>query len=1022
MRKVYKVIIGVSIWGALMAASFNQGNDLQAPQSAVNHALTVRAPSNSVYNGPTSTPTLVDTINLSGVNPTGYCWGITYDWDRDGLWITQWNSSYPYMYLIAKTSPLTKLDSVQLGSGVPTYRLGIGYGGNNTVYMAGFDGQIYQIDLTTGTGTVYRATSWSSNEGLGFNPVDDAVYSSDWSANECGWAQPSQSGSWTTWAVSPYPSGMTGAFSGSIAPSWLFMAEEASPGHFYQYQLTGGVPNTTPVDVWDYDPGMTQTLTADAAFDGQYIYVLDQSGPDKVWVYDIGLPPPGLNVLFVDDDEGATYESFFFQTFANLGVSYDTFTVTPGGAGPDSAAMSNYQIVVWNTGDDWTNALLGQDTLEIKKYLNAGGKLWLSGQDVLWALGTTCSWMHISSYVDDNGCSQATGVGPIMSGLSFPTTAGTFTDYADQINPDGMSWSEMYSDLGDTNTIAIDTSAGVPYFLFFNTFAFENINNQSDRDEFARRILAWMGYPFPNHDAATMAILAPSDKVLPGATVDPQARYRNAGGFTDTIDVHFEIDSAGVNVYSDFTTIVLDPGIDTVITFGTWNVGGTEGTVYDVRAYTVLAGDGNPSNDTLTMQTTVSSSYWEIISDAPLPVGSSGHSLASVDDGYYYAFGLHPSGVYSPDVYYYDIANRTWNGPITNPYGGASYATANGVRGVFYRMGGTNSWPTPQSRVDIYDPVGGTWSAGASAPTGLLDHITGVYMDSLIFTFGNGNWSMTPTNAVYIYDVVNDAWTTGTSFPGQGRGTMAGGIVDSFAIIACGYKADGTFGDDYVVGTISSADPTQISWGTWQTIPGIDAPKYRVPSGVDKWNKELFVVGGQISGGTSVQTISYNPYTATWTQWDPKPTGMGNCTPVAITTIPSTGEVGVFVAGGYAGSYLTDHELLHTGRINVAEKNKLPGRVTFGFAKNLKSILRGNDGYIPISYSTTIPGKVSLKVYNHTGRLVRTLVNRPMEPAGKKTVYWDGKDQRGSVVSSGTYFFRLEAQGKVDVFKATLIR
>ncbi len=986
MCKMYKVIMGVSIWGVLMAASFNQGNDLQAPRGAVNHAFTVNAPSNSVYNGPTATPTLVDTINLSGVNPVGYCWGITYDWDRDGLWITQWNSSYPWMYLIAKTSPLTKLDSVQLGSGVPAYRLGIGYGGNNTVYMAGYDGQIYQIDLTTGTGTVYRATSWSDNEGLGFNPVDDAVYSSSWGVNQCGWAQPSQSGTWNTWSVNPYPSGMTGAFSGSMAPQWLFMAEEASPGHFYQYQLTGGVPNTTPVEVWDYDPGMTQTYTADAAFDGQYIYILDQSSPDKVWVYDIGLPPPTPDTIVWDFEtgwQGWTHTSSY--TFPNAwGIAPSNLHLGSGYQCPNPGDSS-----LWFDDDAaGSGAPPLQDTALSPILVPTANTQWLK-----WGV----TFNYLSGDFIEVGIKYYDGSNWYVVPLrTYNYDIAGMTDSADVSPYASYQWLQIY--------VYYDDAGGWQWYgaidnVFINAIIFA-----------------------PDHDAATTAILQPGDKVLPGAVVNPQARYRNVGNLTDTIEVHFEIDSSGVNVYSDFTTVILDPGVDTVVTFSQWNVGGTEGTVYDVRAYTILTGDSNPSNDTLTMQTTVSSSYWEIISDAPLPVASSGHSLASVDDGYYYVFGLHPSGVYSPDVYYYDIENRIWNGPITNPYGGASYATANGVRGVFYRIGGTNSWPTPQSRVDIYDPVGGTWSAGANAPTGLLDHITGVYMDSLIFTFGNGNWGMTPTNAVYIYDVVNNAWTTGTSFPGLGRGTMAGGIIDSFAIIACGYKADGTFGNDYVVGIINSANPTQIAWGTWQTIPGIDAPKYRVPSGVDKWNKEFFVIAGQISGGVSVQTISYNPETQTWTQWDPKPTGMGNCTPVAITTIPSTGEVGVFVAGGYAGAYLTDHELLHTGRINVAEKNKLPERATFGFAKNLKSILRGNDGYIPISYSTTIPGKVTLKVYNHTGRLVRTLVNRPMEPAGNKTVYWDGKDQRGNALSSGTYFFRLEAQGKVDVFKATLIR
>jgi hypothetical protein len=52
--------------------------------------------------------------------------------------------------------------------------------------------------------------------------------------------------------------------------------------------------------------------------------------------------------------------------------------------------------------------------------------------------------------------------------------------------------------------------------------------------------------------------------------------------------------------------------------------------------------------------------------------------------------------------------------------------------------------------------------------------------------------------------------------------------------------------------------------------------------------------------------------------------------------------------------------------------------------------------------------RVALRLYDIQGRLVRTLVDQN-EQAGPHTVVWDGTDQSGRSVSSGTYFARITA-------------
>jgi hypothetical protein len=59
-----------------------------------------------------------------------------------------------------------------------------------------------------------------------------------------------------------------------------------------------------------------------------------------------------------------------------------------------------------------------------------------------------------------------------------------------------------------------------------------------------------------------------------------------------------------------------------------------------------------------------------------------------------------------------------------------------------------------------------------------------------------------------------------------------------------------------------------------------------------------------------------------------------------------------------------------------------------------------------IRFDTAEPGPVELRIYDVSGRLVRTLINRDLPPARHETV-WDGRSDSGVPVASGVYFYRL---------------
>ncbi len=67
------------------------------------------------------------------------------------------------------------------------------------------------------------------------------------------------------------------------------------------------------------------------------------------------------------------------------------------------------------------------------------------------------------------------------------------------------------------------------------------------------------------------------------------------------------------------------------------------------------------------------------------------------------------------------------------------------------------------------------------------------------------------------------------------------------------------------------------------------------------------------------------------------------------------------------------------------------------------------------------PVYTTLKIHNVLGQLVRTLVNEPQE-AGTYEVKWDGRDENANEVSSGIYFYRLEAGDFVEARKMLLLK
>jgi hypothetical protein len=74
-----------------------------------------------------------------------------------------------------------------------------------------------------------------------------------------------------------------------------------------------------------------------------------------------------------------------------------------------------------------------------------------------------------------------------------------------------------------------------------------------------------------------------------------------------------------------------------------------------------------------------------------------------------------------------------------------------------------------------------------------------------------------------------------------------------------------------------------------------------------------------------------------------------------------------------------------------------------------------------ISFTLPIRTHASLTIYNIVGKKVTILASREMD-AGTHTIHWDGRDEAGSPVATGIYFYRLKAEEFEQTQKMVLMK
>ncbi len=264
---------------------------------------------------------------------------------------------------------------------------------------------------------------------------------------------------------------------------------------------------------------------------------------------------PAPAILLVDS--GRWYQEsqigYYQQALADLLYPYDTWSISAPFSSPNdiptAADLARYDIVIWSAPLD-SPGYIGADEA-LADFLDGGGKLLLSGQDVAYFDGGGSffgSAAYFRNYLkarflrDDAGVDTVTGVADQpLAGLSLTLTGGDGAD--NQLTPDVVAISEP-DFAAPLLTYAADDLAGlqvdrcVPYRATFLGFGFEAINSRGDRSEVLGRTLDWLQAAPP---AAGLELTPPGETRVGafGAVVSHTVRLRNTGATTDTYRLAF---------------------------------------------------------------------------------------------------------------------------------------------------------------------------------------------------------------------------------------------------------------------------------------------------------------------------------------------------------------------------------------------------------------------------------------------------------------------------------------------------
>jgi hypothetical protein len=216
----------------------------------------------------------------------------------------------------------------------------------------------------------------------------------------------------------------------------------------------------------------------------------------------------GMNILIVDDDEGANFETYFVDAIEPYAATNDLIVGTwdVNRDWLDNSYFNDYDIIVWLTGNSWSDGqtLTALDQLILGDYLTSGGKLFLSGQGIGNDIRTDqfmSDYLHCSYLGNYPQGSSIVAVANdlIADGLDTPIAGGTGAGNQtrqSKLNPLDDAAISMFTYTGSTFNAAVRVQAPAfpsgTFGIVYLAFGFEAIASSDTRNTLMQRSLDWL--------------------------------------------------------------------------------------------------------------------------------------------------------------------------------------------------------------------------------------------------------------------------------------------------------------------------------------------------------------------------------------------------------------------------------------------------------------------------------------------------------------------------------------------------
>jgi subtilisin family serine protease len=226
--------------------------------------------------------------------------------------------------------------------------------------------------------------------------------------------------------------------------------------------------------------------------------------PSDNLTMEVGIP----RILLVDDRAGDDIAKWYRWACDSLRALYHQYSTAASGA-PSADTLRDYPVVIWFTGLDSTNLLSAACQTALASYLDNHGKLFISGQNVGQAIGSSSFYSdYLRAQLDTTSTGKLFTLGlpgdPIGNGDTIVCGGAGGAGNArscDGIKPiNGAFGSIIYKDFPDTTVYGAIRYLG-DFKLVYFAEPFEAIDHATPRYvqkwTILRRIMDYFGEPLP---------------------------------------------------------------------------------------------------------------------------------------------------------------------------------------------------------------------------------------------------------------------------------------------------------------------------------------------------------------------------------------------------------------------------------------------------------------------------------------------------------------------------------------------